>query len=52
MQESAPHTLQGGSAMTLDDLSNAQFTLLTLVMLGCIYLVTVVIGFAADKRRE
>jgi len=38
--------------MTLDDLSNAQFTLLTLVMLGCIYLVAVVIGFAADKLRQ
>jgi len=43
--------------MTLDDLTNTQFGLLTLTLLGAIYLVAVMIKLAkedreADRRRE
>jgi hypothetical protein len=38
--------------MTLDDLTNAQFAMLTLAALGCVLLVGLMISMAIDRRRD
>jgi hypothetical protein len=44
---------QGGdAAMTLDDFTDAQFAVLTLMALGCIYLIGVMIRLATEKRED
>ena len=38
--------------MTLDDLSNAEFALLTLMSLGCVYLVGLMIQLALEAAPD
>jgi hypothetical protein len=38
--------------MTLDDLTDAQFAMLTLMALGGIYLIGVMIRLATEKRED
>jgi cell division protein FtsX len=38
--------------MTLDDLTNAQFTVLIFLSMGCILLVGVMIRLATEKRQD
>lgn len=38
--------------MTLDELTNAQFAMLTLTSLGCVLFVGLMIGLVIDRRRD
>jgi hypothetical protein len=46
------HGLKEETAMTLDDLTNAQFAVLTLLSLGCLLGVGAMIRLAIEKRQE
>jgi hypothetical protein len=38
--------------MTLDDLTDTQFAVLTLMALGCVYLIIVMIQLTTEKRED
>jgi hypothetical protein len=52
LARSPSHGLKEETAVLLDDLTNAQFAVLTLFSLGCLLGVGLVIRLAIEKRQE